>query len=128
MSTCFRFFSVSIAVAAGLLCGCRGGGTIRPYNVIPGGSASTGRSTIVAYGCGKCHSIPGIEGASGVVGPPLVAFSRRTYIAGTFPNTPDYLVHWIMAPQSMKPKTAMPALGLSEQQARDVAAYLYTLR
>jgi cytochrome c1 len=28
----------------------------------------------------------------------------------------------------MKPRTAMPDLGLSEQQARDVAAYLYTLQ
>ena len=45
-----------------------------------------------------------------------------------FANTPDNLVHWVMAPQSMKPRTAMPELGLTESQARDVAAYLYTLR
>ncbi len=83
---------------------------------------------MVTYGCGKCHNVPGIHGANGVVGPPLVALSRRTYIAGNFPNTPENLVHWVMAPQSMKPKTAMPELGLTEPQARDVAAYLYTLR
>ncbi len=83
---------------------------------------------MVTYGCGKCHNVPGIHGADGVVGPPLVALSRRTYIAGNFPNTPENLVHWVMAPQSMKPKTAMPELGLTEPQARDVAAYLYTLR
>jgi len=63
-----------------------------------------------------------------VFGPPLTSFGDRTYIAGNFPNVPKNLVHWIMAPQMMKPKTAMPDLGLSEQQARDVAAYLYTLR
>ena len=52
----------------------------------------------------------------------------RTYIGGNFPNTPDTLMHWIMAPQAMKPKTAMPTLGLSQPQARDVVAYLETLQ
>lgn len=108
--------------------GCRGGQTTHPYIVNTGGSAALGKTTIVAYGCGKCHTIPGIHGANGVVGPPLAAVSRRTYIAGNFPNTPENLVHWVMNPQKMKPKTAMPALGLSEPQARDVTAYLYTLR
>ena len=123
-----RILGFVVCLATGLLCGCKGGQAIRPYTVQTGGSASQGRLTIVAYGCGKCHTIPGIHGTNGVVGPPLVALSRRTYIAGNFPNTPENLVHWVMNPQSMKPKTAMPELGLSEQQARDVAAYLYTLR
>ncbi len=93
-----------------------------------------GRATIVTYRCAECHTIPGISGskgeqdAKGVVGPPLASLSRRTYIAGNFPNTPDNLVHWIVSPQTMKPKTAMPTLGLTESQARDVAAYLYTLK
>jgi cytochrome c1 len=78
--------------------------------------------------CGSCHTIPGIRDANGVFGPPLTSFGRRSFIAGNFPNRPDNLEHWIMAPTSMKAKTAMPDLGLSEQQARDVAAYLYTLR
>jgi len=115
-------------LAAGLLTGCRGGQSTHPYTVSTGGNAPRGRETMVTYGCGKCHNVPGIHGANGVVGPPLVALSRRTYIAGNFPNTPENLVHWVMAPQSMKPKTAMPELGLTEPQARDVAAYLYTLR
>lgn len=115
-------------LAAGLLTGCRGGQSTHPYTVSTGGNAHRGRETMVTYGCGKCHNVPGIPSANGVVGPPLVALSRRTYIAGNFPNTPENLVHWVMAPQSMKPKTAMPELGLTEPQARDVAAYLYTLR
>lgn len=94
----------------------------------PGGSAERGKATIVAYQCGKCHTIPGIRGASGVVGPPLAAVSGRTYIGGNFPNTSDNLIHWVMNPQEMKPQTAMPDLGLSEEQARDVATYLSTLK
>lgn len=128
MRNCSRTLSLTVCFALGLLCGCRGGQTTHSYTVQTGGSARQGRLTIVAYGCGKCHTIPGIHGTNGVVGPPLVALARRTYIAGNFPNTPENLVRWVMDPQSMKPKTAMPSLGLSEQQSRDVAAYLYTLR
>lgn len=83
---------------------------------------------MVRYKCGSCHTVPGIGGANGVFGPPLMAMGRRSYIAGNFPNSPDNMVHWIMNPKSMKPATAMPDLNLSEQQARDVAAYLYTLQ
>jgi cytochrome c len=83
---------------------------------------------MIEYGCGKCHTVPGIREAKGVVGPPLTALSRRTFIGGNFANTPDNLVHWVMSPKAMKPRTAMPDLGLSEEQARDVAAYLYTLQ
>ena len=55
-------------------------------------------------------------------------FGRRTYIAGELPNTPDNLVVWLKNPRAVEPKTAMPVLGLSDEQARAVAAYLYTLR
>lgn len=83
---------------------------------------------IVKYKCGRCHTIPGIPGANGVFGPPLNFMGRRTMIAGNFPNDPENLVRWIMSPQAMKPQTAMPQLGLTDRDARDAAAYLYTLR
>jgi cytochrome c1 len=92
------------------------------------GNAQKGAVTITQMGCGSCHSIPGIADADGMVGPPLTHFQRRTIIAGLLPNTPDNLVHWIRHPQSVVPGNAMPDTGLSEKQARDVAAYLYTLR
>jgi cytochrome c1 len=63
-----------------------------------------------------------------MVGPPLTSWSRRTFIAGEVPNTPDNLVRWLRNPRAIEPGTAMPALGLDDRQARDVAAYLYTLR
>jgi len=118
----------AIAVAVGLMSSCVGGQMSGGYEISTGGDAHLGRQMINQYGCGKCHMIPGISGANGVVGPPLNLFARRTFIAGEFPNSPDNLTSWIMNPKSMKPKTAMPELGITEDQARDVAAYLYTLR
>lgn len=94
---------------------------------VSGGSAARGGKLIVQYGCGNCHTIPGVPGARGLVGPPLNAFSQRTFIAGSFRNEGETLVKWIMAPQGMRPETAMPTLGVTPQQARDIAAYLYTL-
>lgn len=116
-----------IAAAASLL-GCSGGQKVQPYNVATGGSVHNGRSVIANFKCGSCHTIPGIPGAQGVFGPPLTMMARRSYIAGNFPNSPDNLERWVMAPTAMKPKTAMPDLGLTRQQARNVTAYLETLR
>jgi cytochrome c1 len=74
-----------------------------------------------------CHTIPGIAGARGQVGPPLDRFAQRVYVADVVPNTPANLVAWIRNPPAIDPLTAMPASGLGEAAARDVAAYLYTL-
>jgi cytochrome c1 len=117
-----------LSAAALSLTACTGGKIARAYEVPTGGAAVRGKTAIVAKNCGSCHTIPGIEGAHGVVGPPLYFFARRTYIAGEAPNTPDNLVRWIKSPQSIEPHTAMPDLGVTEQQARDIAAYLYTIR
>jgi cytochrome c len=105
--------------------GCR---HATPAVLVAGGDAARGRQAITAYGCGACHVVPGVRAASGMVGPPLTAFAGRAYIAGEAPNTASALVQWIMNPQSIEPGTAMPALGVSEAHARDIAAYLYTLR
>ncbi len=108
--------------------GCTGGRQLQPYTVATGGDAYQGKKVIEEKGCGSCHTIPGIYTARGVVGPPLFFFSRRTMIAGELPNTPDNLVRWIKDPKLVEPGTAMPDLGLTDSEARDVAAYLYTLR
>ncbi|HEY6402431.1 MAG TPA: c-type cytochrome [Blastocatellia bacterium] len=118
---------VGVAIAIFPLSGCRGGVTEPAYIVATGGSAYSGKQIIHQYGCGSCHTIPGVRGARGMVGPPLISFGRRTFIAGHVPNSPDNLIRWIMGPQSIDAGTAMPALGLNEQQARDIAAFLYTL-
>lgn len=99
-----------------------------PRRHVDGGVAERGVDAIARYGCGSCHTIPGIEHAVGRVGPPLTFFARRVFIAGQVPNTPDYLIRWIVVPQSIEPGTAMPTLGVTDGDARDIAAYLYTLR
>jgi cytochrome c1 len=92
------------------------------------GDPKRGARTIRDFGCGACHTIPGINGANGVVGPPLFFIARRTYIGGHVPNSPANLSAWIRNPKLFEPRTPMPVLGLTEQQADDVTAYLYTLR
>jgi putative membrane protein len=94
---------------------------------VTGGDAHRGALAIQHYGCGSCHDIPGISLATGRVGPPLGGIADRAMIAGIVPNTPDEMVRWIVMPQSMSPGNAMPNLGVSDGEARDIAAYLYTL-
>jgi mono/diheme cytochrome c family protein len=94
---------------------------------IPGADPDRGRALIADYGCGSCHFVEGVTGANGLVAPPLENFANRTLLAGTFPNVPRFLVPWLIDPPDLKPETAMPDLGVSEAQARDIASYLYTL-
>ncbi|CUH40863.1 hypothetical protein JSE7799_03603 [Jannaschia seosinensis] len=82
---------------------------------------------IVRNGCGTCHVIPGVPGANGRTGPPLGAMSRQAYVAGVLPNTLDALAQFIQNPQAVDPGSAMPRLGLTEDEARRLALYLYTL-
>lgn len=93
----------------------------------PIGNTEQGRIAIQRYGCGSCHTIRGISGANGLVGPPLTGIGARAYIAGVLPNTPDNMMNWIRNPQSYVPGNAMPNLGVTEQDARDITGYLQTL-
>lgn len=93
-----------------------------------GGNPDRGPLLIRAYGCGTCHTIAGVSGANGLVGPPLTGIAQRSYIAGVLPNAPENLVRWIENPKAVDSLTAMPVLGVSPADARDIAAYLYTLR
>lgn len=88
------------------------------------GDPARGEVAIERYGCGTCHVIPGLARARGKVGPPLTDFALRTYIAGNSSNTPNNLVAWIRRPDSVEPGTVMPTLGVTEQEARDISAYL----
>jgi cytochrome c1 len=95
---------------------------------IPAGDPVRGWQAIQNYGCHSCHRIPGVPGANGLAGPPLTAWAGRHYIAGKLPNEPDHLVQWIRFPQAIEPGTAMPNMGVTEPDAQDIAAYLYTLQ
>lgn len=115
-------------LAASCLGACRGGHIEQAYLVYTGGSPVRGNQAIVRRNCGSCHTIPGVHGADGEVGPPLMRIGRRTFIAGHLSNSPENLLVWLHNPQSVSPGTAMPNLGLGDQEARDISAYLYTLR
>lgn len=94
---------------------------------IVGGDAERGRRLIASYGCGACHTIEGVRGANGVVGPPLTNYAQRVLLAGIVPNAPRTLVPWLMDPSAIDPDTGMPTLGITAPEARDIATYLYTL-
>lgn len=91
------------------------------------GSPTHGRVLLSRYGCVACHDITSEE-PRGMVGPPLTGMANRSYIAGRFPNEPIDMQQWLQHPQSMKPGTSMPDLGVTEHDAHDIAAYLATLR
>jgi cytochrome c len=112
-------------LALWLLGGCAASEDV---STLTGGDAERGKAALRAYGCTACHTIPGVPGANGLVGPPLGGIASRAYIGGVAPNTPDNMVRWLMDPPALAPRTAMPNLGVGTSDARDMAAYLYTLR
>jgi cytochrome c2 len=92
------------------------------------GSPAHGAELIAQRGCGSCHTIPGIEGADGLVGPPLTQWARRIFVAGLLRNTQQNVAAWVLDPQRYVPGNAMPSTGLTPSDALDVAAYLETIR
>jgi cytochrome c2 len=92
-----------------------------------GGDPDAGRVAIGRYGCGGCHEIPGVVGARGKVGPSLKGVGERVYLGGELRNTPENLAAWIADPKAVEPNTAMPRLGVEPDEARDIAAYLYSV-
>lgn len=99
----------------------------KPKREVVGGDPERGKVAIKKYACGACHVIPGIEGANGRESHPLFGFANRGDIAETVVNTPDNLVRWIQRPTEIRPRTRMPIMGVTEQEAKDIASYLYTL-
>ena len=115
--------ATAVALAAALAAaGCR-----PPAPAVNAGNPDRGLVLLRQFGCASCHVIPGVASAMGNVGPPLERIASRVYLAGILPNTPENLEHWIRSPQAVDPLTAMPDLGVSEAQARDIAAYLLML-
>lgn len=100
-----------------------------PPRTVTAGDQARGLAAIEAYGCASCHVIPGVaQAVPAWVGPPLTMYGRRSYVAGVLVNNEENLARWIMDPQSVNPRTAMPELGVSELEAQDIVAYLYSLR
>jgi cytochrome c len=102
--------------------------TERAAAAMTGGDPQRGKVAVSRYGCATCHTIPGINGADALVGPPLNQMGSRSYIAGVMPNNPANMIRWIENPPGVDRLTAMPNLGVTDSDARDIAGYLYTLK
>lgn len=119
--------AAALLLIVGLISGCHGMSDAQAAE-LTGGNPHRGSEAIRRYGCQSCHSIPGISGATALVGPPLSGIASRSYIAGVLVNNPANMMTWIRNPPAVDDKTAMPNMGVTEKDARDIAAYLYTLR
>jgi cytochrome c len=119
------------ALAAGLVALLASACAASSPNAAPADPAAAAGQTLIAQkGCGGCHTVPGVPGANGVIGPNLAGVASRTTIAGgAVPNNgPDDLKRWILNPPAVKPGTPMPNLGLSDDDATKIVAYLETLK
>jgi cytochrome c2 len=102
---------------------------VRAYAAaITGGDPERGEAMFVEYGCGSCHAAQNVRTATGNVGPPLDGIATRVIVAGHLANNPANMEHWIRDPQQVSPGTAMPDLNVSQGDARDITAFLYTRR
>jgi cytochrome c1 len=119
-------FAFACALAA--LSSCQQAELERKAEAMTGGDARRGVEAINRYGCASCHTIPGVPGATALVGPNLQQVASRMYLAGVLPNTPANMVRWIQHPRDVDPLTAMPNLNVNDADARDIASYLYTLK
>ena len=132
MTTTVRrcFPLVAMLVASPLAWSCSGAhdAEAREAAAMTGGDPARGAVIMRKYGCQSCHTIPGVVGAAGLVGPPLAGIANRSYIAGVLPNSPDNMLRWIRDPKAVDPLTAMPNTGVTPSDARHIAAFLYTLR
>jgi cytochrome c2 len=106
---------------------CIGGCLKAPPSTDPltGGNPRAGQQLIARYGCAACHQIKGIANADSKVGPSLEDIRSSSYVGSVLPNSADNLIKWIMHPRAASPNTAMPELGVTQAEARDMAAYLY---
>src|SRR5437763_8968857 len=95
---------------------------------LTGGNPERGYRLVRYYGCNACHTITSVAGPRGKAGPPLDGIAERSFLAGELPNTSQNMQRWIRQPHSVEPKTAMPEMGVTEQDAKDITAFLYTLR
>ena len=116
--------TLAACLAGAIACTSRRESIYDQARTLTGGDPGKGMVAIGKYGCGGCHTIPGVDGATATVGPPLTNIASRTVLGGHLQNTPANMITWIQN----DPKNVMPDMGVTDQDARDITAYLYTLR
>ena len=100
----------------------------RQEKIPSAGDPARGKQVIAQYSCTSCHMIPGIDGPRGEVGPSLDHVATRQLLAGKLPNNPQNMTQYLLNPQMADPQNPMPNFGLKPDEARDIVAYLYTLK
>ncbi|TVR70089.1 MAG: cytochrome c [Sphaerobacteraceae bacterium] len=123
----WRRISVA-AVGLGMLAFAAGCGGDDPETIeVDGGDPAIGEELVVSYDCASCHYIPGFPESSGHDAPGLQLWPNRAFVAGAAPNRPENVISFLMEPDSIQPGSGMPNLGISEEEARHIAAYLFTI-
>ena len=92
-----------------------------------GGNVERGKDLMRTHGCVTCHSAPGMASVENGYGPDLDGFANNRLIAGQAENDPETLIQFLLVPYSVAPGTSMPTVDISEEDARDIATWLYTL-
>ncbi len=123
LSTCLS--TGALLVCAALASGCA---KEKPASRVAGGDPERGRLLVQQYQCAACHFIPEVQGPNGDAGPSLQSMGRMSYIAGSIPNQPENMIRFLQNPPAVKPGTLMPALGISNDEARHMAAFMYSLK
>ena len=118
---------VFVLVSMIALSGCSEKST-RSSHLFANADPEHGKAALSRYGCISCHTIPGVRGSNALTAPPLIGIAQRSYLAGMIENTPENLRLWIQHPRQVNPRTAMPEQAVTDQDARDMVAYLYTTR
>ena len=117
--------SGALLVCAALASGCA---KEEPASRVAGGDPERGRLLVQQYQCAACHFIPEVQGPNGDAGPSLQSMGRMSYIAGSIPNQPENMIRFLQNAPAVKPGTLMPALGISDDEARHMAAFMYSLK
>jgi len=115
----------ALLVLAALASGCA---KEEPVSRVAGGDPERGRLLVQQYQCAACHFIPEVQGPNGDAGPSLESMGRLSYIAGSIPNQPENMIRFLQNPPAVKPGTLMPALGITDDEARHMAAFMYSLK
>lgn len=90
--------------------------------------AGKGAKLFATRGCIGCHTLDATTKAT-MIGPNLANVGGRRYIgAGTLLNNDENLARWVFNPQLIKHGVLMQPMGLTMDEARQVAAYLRTHR
>lgn len=114
-----------LCLATVLAAGCDGPPDRTP--TLGDADVDRGRRVVVEKGCGACHAFPDVPWPRGALGPGLEAFGRQGLIAGQLPNQPGVLMDFVRNAPALLPGTGMPGVAMTDQEARDVTAYLLQL-